>query len=134
MNLVLKEDAVLVEDLEAKMRDALKNGLPINWELFWKIEHQGGCDHPVYKRVVELFLHFDVLSLEQHENIVLRSPDVTSMQGIGNPRHYSKQDVELGGNPLFFTRDRDAIEYIRTGESLGYLVKGLQAQRIRVLQ
>jgi hypothetical protein len=130
----LEPEKVPVEDLEYKIRVSLNQGLPINWELFWKIAHYGGCGHTAYKEVVDLLLHFDILSLEQDGNITLRKPDATSSDSIGNPRHYGIKDVECGNNPLFFKRDQDALEYMRTGEELNYLVKGCQAQRIHVVK
>lgn len=134
MDLAIKNKKVLIENLELKIRNALDEDLPINWKLFWQIKYYGGCNHPTYKKVVDLFSHFNILSLNQDGNIVLKFPDTTSSQSIGNPRHYSINDVEFGNNPLFFRRDQDAIEYIKTGEELGYLVKGYQAQRINVVK
>lgn len=134
MDLKIRDKKVPVEDLELKIRNALNKGLSINWELFWQIKHHGGCDHPAYKKVIDLFLHFDILSLKQDGNIVLRFPDATNSQSIGNPRHYLISDVECGYNPLFFRREQDATEYVKTGEEVGYLFKGYQAQRIHVVK
>ena len=127
-------EKIPVEDLESRIRTSLNQGLPVNWELFWKIAHNGGCDHLAYKKVVDLLLHFDILSLEQDGNITLRDPDATSSESIGNPRHYCIKNAECGNNPLFFKRDQDALEYIRTGEDLNYLVKGCQAQRTHIIK
>lgn len=132
MDLVLAEENLPIEDWETRVRNALDEGLPIDWEFFWKIRR--GHDSSIYKRVVDLFLHFGILSLEQDGNIVLRYSDATISQTVGNPRHYSIHKVACGHNPLFFRRDRDAVEYIKTGECLGYLVKGYQAQRIKIIE
>lgn len=134
MDLVSKNDGIKVEDLESKVREILNQGLPLNWKLFWKIEHIGGCNHPAYKSVIDMLLHFRILSLQQDGNIVLRFPDATSKQNIGNPRHYSLENSEEGTDPLFFTRDRDALDYINKGEELKYLVKGYQAQRTQIIK
>ena len=133
---MLTNKEISIENLESKIRESLNKDLPINWELFWKLE-----DHRTYtkkteelhKKVIDLFLHLNIFSLEQDGNIVLRFPDVTSPQSIGNPRHYEIEAIS-GRYPLFFTRDRDALEYIKAGERLGIFVKGYQAQRIHIVK
>ncbi len=134
MQLAVSDKEVPVEDLETMLRDALNKGLPIDWKLFVLIESRCKCDHPVYRGMIDLFLRLNILSLEQDGNIVLRVPDATSSQSIGNPRHYLAKDVKSGNNPLFFRRDQDAKEYIKAVEELRYLTKGYQAQRIHVIK
>ena len=132
MDLIQVNNELKPKDLEAKLRDELKKGLPINWELFWQIEKLGVPNNPYYEKVVDLLLQLNIFSLKQDGNIVIRFPDTTS-SSIGNPRHYSFKNVEHGYNPLFFTRDQDAIAYIRAGEEINDLVKGYQSQRVSII-
>jgi len=134
MNLVVANNQLGPEDLESKLREELNRGFPINWKLFQQILHWGGCNHSSYQKIVDLLLHLNILSLELDGNIVLRDPDVTTRGGTGNPRHYKFKNVDCGNDVLYFTRDQDAIDYIKTGEELKHIVKGLQAQRVYVIK